>query len=470
MSVHGQSFPVYRCAAGLLALAACVVGRSPPILGADNPSDNAVRKAQFDAEAAHNRALEARHNVQLEAARLHRTRADAAAQERAEEEKRAQWLRTTLASKEWAVARLDSPGKQFLSSGEGVTERMAGWKRARQVAEAQFVNHPDRSRGQVLSGRALNYFVEQCGPAALEHQLFREKLLAEREAVSVRLRTLAGPERQAEGVDLLDSRLALIDDVSGTKLFTRAELGEVVVQVGLAGTPLRMKLDQDPLPIALPSVITQNRRYAEALAALRESRQLAIDALQRLNGQDGGLSLDLQLRMMADVDRLCDLVEGDLASLAGSGSPGSMTVAERRLQLVQARRLLLDLRAGVARFVTARGYQDVVPAVLTAEQLSAADLIAHLYRHGLRFGPVEPNNIRMELLYDRIYRELVRYYVDLVSLQLAVESDRRRLAISEDRIVDLLHIELESFEDPTAPSAFELVVRALEAEAKKHGK
>jgi hypothetical protein len=392
-------------------------------------------------QIAASEAAKSRHDVEKLQAEIQARRL----QERDEARKKRQTLLLIVEQKRWALAQFEPGARGLIPKSDRVPQYMLRWQRARELAKQQFLEFPERSRGSIKTGNALNFFLDACGPTALDHQVYREQL--------TQCQLIVGQSRSrnpedlnkelGDRLDILGSdrsaipvRLKLLEEIAGPRLFGAHDLRKVYVQKGLAGPKLKMRLNTGPLPLDWPREVRFDPEYAPHCEALGKTKEEALKALAE--GQP--IPIDLQQRMMEEVDALCGLCESKVhehfsqvrESLSNGGAPS----AETANQFTVARRFMRELRGGVVRFIEAADASDVQVSEFPpeGERVGSDQILAFMCRHGLRFAESDING---EVVYENLFRHLSRYYVDLYGLHLAIQADERN--IEAERAEDMLY-------------------------------
>lgn len=459
-----------------------------------SPDDILRREQEIRAEEA--RATSLRMLVLQRAQELDAIRKEAAASERQKVEERITTLQLQVEQKRWALSQFEvrernlipkitestsSPaqpayGRRRVRIPEysGAPTQMKHWQRAREVAKQQFLAFPERSHGAVKSGRALNLFLDICGPTALDHQVYLDELgstaeilklrakVADRTELTERERRLqdeqARRESNARLLDRSDQRVdvrrALLDELRGRRCFSRDDLSQVSVLRGLIGYKLKSRLNDEPLPLDWPDEVKRNPRYASHTEAIEAAKRQALEQLKARHS----VSTAVQRTLMTEADALVERCEANAreyftqrrVALKGGLTPPPEA---RGRDLIVARRFLQELRGGIARFLAARDYRDVAIVEFppqSQETASIDEVLAFMCRHGLQFAEADTNG---ESVYRTLYEQMVKYYVDHYSLQLALEGEERKIKRDEDEVARLMRVQLEKFSDPTATAA-----------------
>lgn len=357
-----------------------------------------------------------------------------------------------IPSRSGVVARLrEMQQKSLLPGNESVPLHMRHWMKARESAKKHYLEFASKAHGQIASGRALNFFLDACGQTAMDHQLFREQMLDTRtfivlpenrspgedfvsrmkEATERSTALLEDPDEAARPVrakESLDARIAMLRELAGPPLFRREDLQQIVFQKGLTGPKVTVRLNDEPLPLDWPDAVRADPDCLPFCEAIEAAKAKAIAELRA----GGPVSLPVQQELMQAADQLCDHVEArsreQFDAVAGAQGQAPSRDAQRAMQYVVAKRFLKELRGGIVRFLQAKRIEDVQIKPFPPEGVEAVsidELMAYMARHGLCFGPADPN---AETVYLQLFREMSRYYVDLSALKVAIERGNKKIA------------------------------------------
>jgi len=189
--------------------------------------------------------------------------------------------------REWGLAQfkdfeLNLPERVRADRPTQYVYQIERWKNAHARLKDKFTNLPEQSRGEIASGRALNFFLDTYGSTAIMHALARTK----------------GDESFD---DLLQS------------LATETELGPDVLRhvrftIGLTGRKVTGQLTTGALPLDWPSALVTGRRYDEYKMLLKESRDRAMEELKA----GKGISPETQEELMLIATSFYDAFHADL--------------------------------------------------------------------------------------------------------------------------------------------------------------
>ncbi|NLX97269.1 MAG: hypothetical protein GXY83_13930 [Rhodopirellula sp.] len=389
---------------------------------------------------------------------LDKEQRQAAKDERQIIEGRIKKLQLQVEQKQWALSQFEVGERQLIPQSSAVPNHMKHWARARDITKEQFLNYPEKSRGAIKSGRALNFFLDACGPTALDHQVYREQLgavsnmivLTANDESATEARSRQEKNMRTLGMDPegINIRLALLDEIRGPRMLTGVELSKVIVQQGLTGYALKSRLNEGPLPLDWPEEIRSDPGYAPHCKAIETAKQ---DAIKQLS-YEGGIPLSVQRTLMTEADALYRLCEYNAREHFSRLREGTSSDATRGLRFTVAKRFLKEFRGGISRFVAARDPSDIQSTIFppSGGKASVDELMAFMSRHGLRFAEADYS---AEPVYELLYRQMCKYYVDLYGLYLAVESEEQKIALNEQQVQKLMNREFEKFTDPNQTSS-----------------
>lgn len=442
----------------------CLVGAllilvvASPLL-ADSPEENIakeyrkaaeaeVEKARHEARAAAANAEEQRTRLLREAQGLEALRRERAADERGKVQQQIELQKKYLEHlrhvRGWAMRRFaENANTSAQLAPQGATvARIERWKKLREIAQRQFLQVPEQSYGAIKSGRALNFFLDACGQAALDQDLFRQQAKDEIEALELDLQSLTGKKlddtegaEQAhaiqEKIKIHRERLELLGELDGRLQLDPEHHHHIRCTQGLSGPKLIKLLNDDPMPLTWPSVLREKEAFKSCLEAIETARQQALDELALGQPIRSGTMRNL----VEQIDGLDSAFREDheefLESIRLGGAPG----ASRLQQYMTAKKFVVTLRYSLPQLLEAQRAADVRPGKF--EGRTVTELLGFMTRHGLRFAEADPNG---ETAYSHVFRMLSNYYSDIYSLHLAAESDQRQLKLLETRERELRRV------------------------------
>ncbi len=399
---------------------------------------------------------------------LEKQRRALAAKEQAELEQARARLIEVIESKKWALKSFDTTATRFLPEMKNQPEYMKRTIRAREVLRDKFLKFKECSHAEIVSGKALNYFLDTCGATAVEHSANRDELAAERlkrEVEHAQKLDISPPLTDAD--KLVDQRLALLDMLDSSERFTADELRSVHVVTGLVGPKIPMRLNDEALPLEWPEALRDDPTYAPYLSSVKQSKDRCVEALSKASptAKTGeGIPFALRDALKKSTDDLCSKYERDTRQLyADAANPrriGPAISAEDRVKRMIAERYLKEFRNGVARFVEARRADDVGAARFPKDDKPAnvRELMTFMTRHGYRFGEADLNDQRQ---YERLYDAMRDYCSNLYQMQASFQADEMNVDVTDKKIQDMLNVQLSQIDVQGLKSVQENVRDAL---------
>jgi hypothetical protein len=357
--------------------------------------------------------------------------------------KRDQAKRIT-AARQWALSSFEAKDRGNYGTPPDLSSRV---RHARLVSNTlrtyllEFPNHP-QTRMEIKSGRALNWFLEALGPTSLDHELMRERVSEEIKEVEAELRELQEslPPLQAplgseavndsqntqyerlkqlrlRHLELREYQRVLKEDIVSRPVITEQVRGKITYKIGESNAPYLMRNTPDSaLPLRWPSIIERNPQYAKACKTLEQARDLALEQLR----EENHISIETQSILFDTADALDREFQKDFSAFCKRMEMNSV----KNGQYAEGLRFVRGLRTSLVRFVQAESIQDVeLHQVFNGDRIE--QLLAFMSRNGLKFAEAE---VISEPAYRVLYNEMVKFYLDMKSLELAqleAESDEQ---------------------------------------------
>ena len=289
------------------------------------------------------------------------------------------------------------------------TGRLRITQMQRRQTEQRLLSYQGQMGGAIVSGRALNHILEMAGPYAFEQKLRASENLVSQ--ASPDLERFHALKRQLAG------KAARIDDDL---------MGRIGYLSGVSGHKRQGRFGAEGLDLTWPLVLRHERfeptcRHIEGVHAktvqrLRSGQPVTFEEAQELNRAILALSDDY-------AEAMADAVKG----ARGYG------VALARW--FTGKKFVEQLQASGVLMVQASGMADLQAAPFRGG--TTEDLLAHMYESGLKFAPAAKED---EQAYQRLFRLMLPYYVNLLAAQrelvateaeLAVLTGERRQALDE---------------------------------------
>jgi Fe-S cluster biosynthesis and repair protein YggX len=398
-----------------------------------------ARAAQWNAES-----MAARERIQQRFFDLQMQRKAAANAQRKVEEEEVARLEKAVLAKQWALTHFGREDAAYLPTPQARSSMVEQWRRSKEVFKDKFLRFPDQSLAEIKSGRALNFFLDACGQLAVEHTL----LLAqwENEKKQIAMANSLDP-----ALAELNDRINVLKEFEGPQEFTRDDMYSVQAVRGLVGEKLRIRLNDEPLPLEWPEAIRNDARYKPYTAQVELLRKEILRQLREAKGPartGEAVSPELQKQLMAAANQLDLVYTGDTERLYRSlRDPTYMGPAialdDRRKRMVAAR-YLKGMLEGVTRFVEARKLSDLEMVQFPPDDrpVKIREVFDFMSRQGLRFAEGDIND---EATYKRLYDAMRDYYMDLYQMQFAMIAEQKKIDLKNERIRELLNIEMEKF-------------------------
>lgn len=366
------------------------------------------------------------------AVELENERRRAAREERADlEETLLPRLRLEVEQQRWALSLFEPRRRGLITAPERPSALLERWQRSRDLARQKYTTLPERSRGEVASGRALNFFLATCGAVALQHQLQREHM----ESQLALARAQSPPNEEL--IARIELRQHVLDELLlADEAVTSEDAGRIQVVFLSLGEKLPVPLNGRPLELQWPVAVRLNDEFDACVARITAVRDDMVGHLE----QGEPVPTDLVRNLMQGVDELSRLVDKHCAAhfkgVRKSLQSGGRINPQDGLNLQRARLFAQRVRADAYRLLEARSLDDVRPPEFHGG--SIADLMAHCARHGLEFAPA--GNLDLPT-YDRLYKLMVDYYFNLRVLEESLATNELDVDRYLERIDDLFTIE-----------------------------
>ena len=328
------------------------------------------------------------------------------------------------AIRDWALKRFNPrPAPAAV-----LTQQQERFLRLRDRSRTDFLVFPEHARGAIKSGRALNFFLDACGPVAINQIAARDSIEQEQVDANQHLADLRKQgaaaeviQAQEKRIEALQGRAALLKNLGGNEFLTQAELSKLRCEQGGSGPKLIFSLAGEPLPLNWPAQLILDPRYEPYRNLLSAARAKALADLK-----DKGFHDPVSLRTLMDTDdQLEDLFWLDFKAYTQDST--RITAAENAGYL-EAKRFLMELRHGIRRLAEADTLADLEGGQFTGSTLP--ELLVFMSRHSLRFAPP---TIDGEPAHQALFMFMQQYYAELCGLELGRESDYRQIEVFEAR-------------------------------------
>jgi hypothetical protein len=340
--------------------------------------------------------------------------------------------------RQWTQYNFDLERQGKIQQPQKVSKYLSRLQRQKETTEYALLQFRDQSRGAVKSGRALNFFVDECGPAALERTYCRG------------LSEYQSRQGQADAIEH-----EVLSGMTGNYLLDEDTIRHIRYVQGVTGRKLTGRLNEKPLDLEhLNSVLRKDefRPQVDKIANLRERAFAELD-----KGQP--VTPDTSFKLVSAVQSLLDDIRAAKKKQAKQGFE-----AMRPYQ--QAERQMLAIYDGASRLIEAQKAVDV--AIPEFKSGTIGDLLAHMQRYSLHFDAADDNG---DAAYNQLYTLLTKYYLDLRALQEAVSESQleyMRLAAREREVADVkIGRSVSGAGDDLWGKTFEGITKAIEAQGSK---
>lgn len=349
-------------------------------------------------------------------------------------------IRIINESRDYVLGSFDPQTRGHVPEFTELSHRLKRLERVQQQWTDKFITLPEDSRGQIWSGRALNQFLQLCGGVALRHQFLGDQLGEEAKELQHLLdtRDLAEEDRSrlVGRLDEVMARLKLLEELTGLPVLNETDRRNLKLQRGSSQEALSVDAEGKPRSIQWGVFATlpdgDFRAVGERLSTLHES---FIGALKSSGLPDLAIGDEL-LQAIDELDQQFQeyRVRYSRGDLAGKRS-GLYTA-----QLYRAKGMIEQLRIDAVAMMTASS-SDQIFLDDHFDGSTVESLLAHATNNSLTFSAA---NQLERPTYEKVYREMVRYYLTLHALAQAIDRDEGRIAPLADREQDLMAIEYEN--------------------------
>lgn len=349
-------------------------------------------------------------------------------------------IRIINEARDYVLGSFDPQARGEVPEFTELSHRLKRLKRVQEQWTDKFVTLPEDSRGQIWSGRALNHFLQLCGGVALRHEFLRDQL--DEEATELQ-RLIDTPElaeedrlRLASRLEEVAVRLDLLNELKGLSVLTAADRQSLKLQRGSSQEALSVDAEGKPRSVQWSVFATlpdsEFGQIQEQISSLHEK------FIQELK-DSGEPDLVIGDELLQAVDGLDEQFQEYRVRYARGDLAGKKT-GLFTAQLYRAKSMIEQLRIDTVAMMTARSSDQV----FLAEKFDGSTveaLMAHAARNSLTFS--EANQLERPT-YEKVYREMVRYYLTLHAVAQAIDRDEDRIAPLADREQDLMAIEYEN--------------------------
>jgi hypothetical protein len=306
--------------------------------------------------------------------------------------------------KEWTKAQFELGERGVIDKPKAMSSLLKRWQENHEREIYQLLQFPDKSRGAIESGRALNQLLAQIGPAAYQHWQTRQ----------------------------LDSSHALpLYEPTAARQVDERLLRQLVRKQKSSGATVIGRFNQDPIDVDWPPFLREER-WAEHRNAIEAARKQVMVELS----QGYGVSSKTDQKMRDAVGRLNSEFNAYKRDWVANFRDAGKSRAEEYQRIWDARRHIQKLITSVYQVVSARQYEDVAPAE-PFHGGNIEEFLAYLHRNNTEFAPAAGTDREA---YHRLFDMMVRYYLDIkamTSLEDRLESEVAGLKQTNQEAIDL---------------------------------
>lgn len=284
--------------------------------------------------------------------------------------------------------------RKLIPRPQRISKTMRLWQQRRDAVKFSMLQFRDKWAGAIRSGAALNFFLDECGRVAFEHELVRR---------------VAQPGDANPGDGQPIERVAL--DFPLPKEVTR----HIVHEKGLMGNKLSGRLNQGPLNLNWPRVMRDDQ-FKTQRTQIERLRDELIAGLKK----GDPVNLKTADELLKQAEKLYEKVRAETKKQIQQKSNGASRIFGPYQEAVRFTEILV---ASAYRLVEAGSLADVTIEEFDGKNVE--DLLAYMYRNNLHFQRTDVNG---ESAYFLLFEQIARYYVDLHALRMAIEEDEKTLA------------------------------------------
>ncbi|HVA51056.1 MAG TPA: hypothetical protein VNH11_32245 [Pirellulales bacterium] len=309
--------------------------------------------------------------------------------------------------RQWTQLNFDLDKQGKIPRPKTVSKYLQGLEHRKETTAYALLQFRDQSRGAVKSGRAQNFFLDECGPAAFE-MLYCRSLSRDQ-------------SRQGDADDF--EREVLSGMTTNYKLDANI-IRHIRYRRGLTGSKLTGRLNEKPLDLDHLNSVLRQAAFKNQVDRIASWRDRALAELEK--GQP--VSPDTAGKLMDAVQTLLDEIRAEKKKQAKFGFNAMRPY-------LQAERQMFAVYEGAARLIEANEAADVV--VEEFKSGTICELLAYMQRNNLHFDAADDNG---DVAYNTLYTLLSKFYLDLRALQQAVADSEQSyvgMAQRERQIADV---------------------------------
>lgn len=344
-------------------------------------------------------------NLRVESAieSLQKAQTEAALKIDERERERLKKLEGRLAEiKKWTTAQFELGERGEIDKPKVMGHYLRRWQEIHERELYTILQFPDRSKGAIESGRALNTLLSRVGPAANQNLQTRR----------------LDPER---GLPL--------HEATANEQVTEQMFHRLIVRDKLLGARDSRHGNADPIDIDWPALL-RDKRWDTHRAAVEKARQRVLDEMARTEGITPAADEELRDAIAA--------LNADFRAyrqewVKQDHEPGTKSLEYHRIW--QSNKHIQKLIASAYFVVEAKTIADL-PQRETFRGGNVEELLSYMTRNNLEFGP--PSKDTDKNAYHQVFNLMTRYYLDQHAMtrlqqQLEEEIDESK-SISRDAV------------------------------------
>jgi hypothetical protein len=299
---------------------------------------------------------------------------------------------------QWTSSQFELGERGVIDSPAYVTEKIAQWQASRELSHFTMLQFPDKTRGEIESGRALNKLLDRVGPAAAQNRTTRH---ASKASQGLPMHPTTASELVAK--EMFD-RLSLTHNVTGPKVVIRGD-GELI------DCQWPEVLREEPWEVYRTNV---EKCRDKVMAELNAAQGLTPATSDELRSAVGTFNEEFK---KARVEWL-RAPHRDDSQKNRSFEYGRWWEGQKHLR---------DLVSATYCVVSARKIYDL-PTRPAYEPGNVEEFLYYMQMNNLRFAAAKPVD---RVTYRRVFDMIVRYYLDMSAVVKLEEELENKLTYEE---------------------------------------
>jgi hypothetical protein len=299
------------------------------------------------------------------------------------------------AMRQWTQISFDLDKRGRIPKPKKLSKYLEKQQKRKDATMYSLLAFRDQSRGEIKSGRALNFFLDECGPAAQEMAYCR---------------TIS--RDQSKQADADQYQRELLSGMTSNYILDANTIRHIRYRRGLTGSKLTGRIGEKPLDLEhINSVLRQDefRSQIDRIASLRDRALAELEKGQPVTPETAG--------------KLMDSVQSLLGEIRAAKKKQAKVGFNAMRPYLQAERQMFAIYEGAARLIEAHEASDVVVEQFRSGTIG--DLLAYMQRNNLHFDAADDNG---DAAYNNLYTLVSKYYLDLRSMQEAVAESEMQYA------------------------------------------